>query len=176
MPKSTCTLLPLSLAALALPVAGGTAVAAPVGPNAAACAAGQPALIVRVSGFKEATGRLRLKLYEADPRSYLGKTSQIDRIVVPVRHGGSVDVCVPVPRAGGYVVSVLHDIDGDNQSEMSDGGGVTGNPRPSLGDLIGKRKPSLSQVTVRVGTSPVVTPVRLLYRQGLSVGPVRDPA
>ena len=176
MPQLTRALLPLSLAALALPVAGGIAVAAPVGPDAAVCAAGEPALIVRVSGFKQATGRLRLKLYEADARSYLGKTSQIDRIVVPVRHGGSLDICVPVPNAGGYVVSVLHDIDGDNRSEMSDGGGVTGNPRPSLGDLIGKRKPSLAQVTVRVGSAPVVAPVRLLYRQGLSVGPVRDPA
>lgn len=176
MPPLTRTFLPLSIAALVLPVTSGPAMAWPVGPNAAACAAGQPALVVRVSGFKKATGRLRLKLYEADTRSYLGKTSQIDRIVVPVRHGGVIDVCVPVPAAGGYVVSVLHDINGDNESEMSDGGGVTGNPRPSLGDLLAKRKPPLTQVTVRVGAAPVVAPVRLLYRQGLSVGPVRNPA
>ncbi len=154
---------------------GGSAAARPVGPDAQACAAGKPALVVRVFGFKQATGRLRLKLYDADPRTYLGKTSQLDRIVVPVRSGGQLDVCVPVPHAGGYVVSVLHDVDGDNDAESSDGGGVTGNPRVSLGDAITGRRPPLARVTVWVGTTPVIAPVRLMYKQGLSIGPVRNP-
>ena len=154
---------------------GGPAAARPVGPDARVCAAGEPALVVRVSGFRQATGRLRLKLYDADPRTYLGKTSQIDRIVVPVRSGGHIDVCVPVPRAGGYVVSVLHDVDGDNDAESSDGGGVTGNPQVSLGDAITGRKPPLARVTVRVGGFPILAPVRLMYKHGLSVGPARNP-
>lgn len=152
----------------------GVAIAAPVGPKAAACAAGKPALLVRVHGFKQATGTLRLKLYTADSRTYLGKTSQIDRMVLPAR-GGVMDVCMPVPGPGGYVVSVLHDVNGNNDSETSDGGGVTGNPRPSLASLISSRRPPLSQVTVRVGSGPVVAPVQLLYKSGLSVRPVPNP-
>lgn len=166
-----------SVAAGALATLGvaGVSQAAPVGPGARVCNADGPALLVRVTGFKQATGRLRLKLYEANSRDYLGKTSQIERVVVPVRRGGAIDVCLPVPKAGGYVVSVLHDLDGDNNAESSDGGGVTGNPRVSLGDAITGRKPPLSAVTVRVGGSTVVAPVRLMYKQGLSVGPVRNP-
>ncbi len=164
----------VAIGAIGLTMASG-ALARPVGPDAQACVAGAPSLIVRVSGFKQATGRLRLKLYDANPRTYLGKQSQIDRIVVPVRAGGQIDVCVPVPRSGGYVVSVLHDIDGDNRAETSDGGGVTGNPDVSLGDAITGRKPPLSRVAVRVGDGPRVVPVRLLYKQGLSIGPVRNP-
>lgn len=159
-------------AALAAPAA---AHAGPLGPDARVCAAGGPAVLVRVVGLKQATGRLRLKLYEANSRDYLGKTSQIERVVVPVDRGGAFDVCLAVPKAGAYVVSVLHDLDGDNNAESSDGGGVTGNPRVSLGDAITGRKPPLPAVTVRVGSSTVVAPVRLLYKQGLSIGPVRNP-
>lgn len=149
--------------------------AAPIGPGASVCAADGPALLVRVHGFKQATGRLRFKLYNATSREYLGKTSQISRVVVPVSRGGSIDVCLPVPKAGAYVVSVAHDLDSDNKIETSDGGGVTGNPRISLSDAITGRKPPLGAVTVRVGGSTVIAPVRLMYKQGLSVGPVRSP-
>lgn len=165
----------LTLGGLGLGLAtAGVAMAAPVGPKAAACRAGQSALLVRVYGFKQATGTIRIKLYTADSRTYLGKTSQIDRLVLPAR-GGVMDVCVPVPRPGNYVVSVRHDVNGNNDSDTSDGGGVTGNPRPSLSSLLTSTRPPLSQVTVRVGDGPVVAPVRLLYKQGLSVAPAKNP-
>ena len=172
MPRIPALLL---AGAAALTVPAFAANAGPLGPDARVCAAGGPALLVRVVGLKQATGRLRLKLYEANSRDYLGKTSQIERVVVPVNRGGAIDVCLAVPKPGGYVVSVLHDVDGDNNAESSDGGGVTGNPRVSLGDAITGRKPALSAVTVRVGSATVVAPVRLLYKQGLSIGPVRNP-
>ena len=170
----TMTRMLLTGGAAAALATAGMAAAAPVGPKAAACAAGKPALLVRVYGFKQAVGRLRVKLYTADERTYLTKASQVDRIFVPVR-GGVMDVCVPVPGPGAYVVSVAHDLDGDDKIEMSDGGGVTGNPRPSLASLISKTRPPLSRVAVRVGDSPVLAPVQLLYKAGLSVKPAANP-
>ena len=85
---------------------------------------------------------------------------------------GPVDVCMPVPRAGVYAVSVRHDANGNGGADIrQDGGGFSGNPSISLFDAMFKRKPSPVQVQVRV-TGLTNVPVVLNYVRGASVGPI----
>lgn len=156
-------------AAMALPAMGH---AAPVGPFASVCEAGEPAMLVHVTGFKSRTGTLRVQSYGGDPDHYFDKGSYLKRIEVPVPAAGALDVCVPVPAPGRYAVSVRHDIDGSGKSGKSDGGGMSGNPRLSLLDLMLKRKPSPDQVAVEVGHGVKLVPITLNYLAGGSFRPV----
>ncbi|WP_235537531.1 DUF2141 domain-containing protein [Sphingomonas sp. Root1294] len=157
----------LSLVA-AMPAAAGAAV---LGPDSAACNGGGPAMLVHVDGFKKRTGTLRVQSYGGNPTRYFEKGSWLRRIDVPVPPSGAVDVCVPVGANGSYAVSVRHDIDGSGKTGMNDGGGMSGNPRLSLMDVIFRRKPAPDKVQVNVhGVTQV--PVTLNYVQGGSFGPL----
>ena len=131
-----------------------------------------PAMLVHVTGFKERRGSLRIQAYGGDPSGWFEKGRWIDRIDVPVPAGGPVDVCVTVPAAGRYAVSVRHDVDGDRKSGRSDGGGMSGNPQLGLTDLIFKRKPAADKVAVRVSQGATRVPVVLNYIQGTSFRPI----
>ena len=147
--------------------------AAPVGPFANVCAAGNPALLVHVTGFKARTGVLRVQSYGGDPDHYFDKGSYLKRIDVHVPPSASaLDVCVPVPVPGRYAISVRHDVDGSGKTDRSDGGGMSGNPHLSLFDLMFKRKPSPDQVAVEVSRGVRVVPVTLNYLDGGSFRPV----
>ena len=147
--------------------------AAPVGPFANVCAAGDPALLVHVTGFKARTGVLRVQSYGGDPGHYFDKGSYLKRIDVRVPPSASaLDVCVPVPAPGRYAISVRHDVDGSGKIDRSDGGGMSGNPHLSLFDLMFKRKPSPDQVAVEVLRGVRVVPVTLNYLDGGSFRPV----
>ncbi len=160
-----------------LPLVGGAAVAAfgligpadatIVGSDTAVCAAGKPALLVRVNGLKQATGTLKLSVYGNEPSVYLKKQGRLRRIKVPVHGRGPIDVCVAVPKAGRYAVAVHHDLNGNGDKDRHDGGGYSNNPRVSITNL----RPSFAQTAVSVGKSPARVAVRLLYVRGLSVGP-----
>jgi len=156
-------------AVLALPAAGR---AAPAGPFAEACAAGQPAMLVHVIGFKARTGIVRVQSYGGDPVHYFDKGSYLKRIELRVPPAGALDVCVPVPAPGRYAVSVRHDIDGSGHAGRTDGGGLSGNPHLSLFDLLFKRKPPVEQVAVAVGHGVRVVPITLNYLSGGSFEPV----
>ncbi len=157
-----------ALAVTAVPV---PAAAALLGPDAAACATGKPAVIVSVTGFKKRSGKVRVQLYRS-ATNYLDKGSYLERIDVAVPATGDASVCVPVPKAGRYVVSVRHDLNGNGKSDMKDGGGFSGNPDVKLSDVIGKRKPSLTETSFAVGSSPARVRVVLSYLRGLSFQPV----
>ena len=138
-----------------------------VGSDAAVCAAGKPALLVRVNGLKQASGTLKLSVYGSDPSVYLKKQGRLRRIKVPVHSRGPIDVCVAVPKAGRYAVAVHHDLNGNGDKDRHDGGGYSNNPRVSITNL----RPPFAQTAVSVGKSPAKVAVRLLYVRGLSVGP-----
>ena len=146
--------------------------AAPVGPFAAACETGEPAMLVHVVGFKARTGVVRVQSYGGDPDHYFDKGSYLKRIELRVPPAGALDVCVPVPMPGRYAISVRHDIDGSGHTGRLDGGGMSGNPHVSLFDLMFKRKPSPDLVAVAVGRGVRVVPVVLNYLSGASFGPV----
>lgn len=143
--------------------------AAVLGPDAPLCGEGRPAVLVSVNGFKARTGSLRVQLYGSEPRAFLAKGGRLRRVDLPVTAAGPMAVCVAVPRPGTYAIAVRHDVNGDNaQHDWSDGGGFSNNPRLSLFHL----KPSLSEVAFNVGNGVKPISVLLLYRHGLSIGPV----
>ena len=143
-------------------------VQAAVGPHAQLCAAGRPAVLARVSGFKVARGTLSVKLYPGNSR-FLEKGGYIRKVEVPVTRAGAIDVCVPVPSSGRYALSVRHEISGEKS--RSDGGGFSGNPKLSLLDVVLERKRDRSAVSFQVNGSTRVVPVTLLYLQGASLRP-----
>jgi uncharacterized protein (DUF2141 family) len=157
------------IAAAAVTVLGVSAPAgsAVLGSDAAVCAAGKPALLVRVHGLKQASGTLKLAVYGNNPSVYLKKQGRLRRIKVPVNSRGPIDVCLAVPRPGRYAVAVHHDLNGNGDKDRHDGGGYSNNPRVSITNL----RPPFPQTAISVGNSPARVPVRLLYVRGLSVGP-----
>lgn len=144
--------------------------AAVLGADAAACARGASAVLVRVDGFKQRSGTLRVQVYGSNPADFLAKGKKLRRIDVPVTRAGRMDVCVALPGPGQYAVAVRHDLDGNGKSGWSDGGGFSRNPDISLVSL----KPKYRDVAISVGSGPKPVDVTLNYRQGLSIGPVRS--
>jgi uncharacterized protein (DUF2141 family) len=146
---------------------GAPATAAPGG-DAAACARGESAVLVRVSGFKATSGNLRVQIYGANPADFLAKGKKLRRIDLPVR-SSRMDVCVALPGPGNYAVAVRHDVDGDGaRGDWGDGGGFSRNPSLSLISL----KPKYRDVVIQVGRGVRPVDVVLNYRKGLSIGPV----
>ena len=152
---------------MALAAQPGAAQAA-LGPDAAACRGGGPALLVNVSGFKQRSGNLRVNVYGSDPEAFLERGRYVRRIDLRVTGSGTMPVCVRLPRAGRYAVAVRHDVDGDG-NDWGDGGGFSRNPRLSLTSL----RPRYQNVAVNVGQGVLGLNVTLNYRFGLTVRPVR---
>ena len=167
MSKLVAGIAGLMLAA-AMPAGAGTTV---LGSDAAACGGEGPAMLVHVEGLKKRSGTIRVQSYGGNPNRYFDKGAYLRRIDVPVPATGPINICVSVPADGNYAVSVRHDLDGSGKTGMNDGGGMSGNPRLSLLDVLFKRKPNPRQVQVSVhGVTQV--PVVLNYVQGGSFGPV----
>lgn len=149
--------------------AGAGAVA--LGPDAAVCDGNGPAILVRIEGIKKRTGALRVQSYGGSPSRYFEKGAYLRRIDVPVPASGPIHICMPVPADGNYAISVRHDLDGSGKTGINDGGGMSGNPRLSMFDVMFKRKPDPRKVQVTVhGVVPVS--IVLNYVQGGSFGPI----
>lgn len=161
----------LAGAGLAILAAYSSAAAA-IGPHAAKCGNGTPSVIARVNGLKARTGVVRVQLYANNKSTFLEKRRWIQRVDVAATRSGVMDICVPVPRAGSYALSVRHDLNANGKSDRADGGGFSGNPKVSITDLAFKKKPDLARVAFSVGAGPRVVPVTLNYVRGLSFKPV----
>ena len=158
----------LAAALIFLPQAAG-AQAPVLGTDAAACApgAGGHAALIRVSGFKDRIGRLRLQFYGDDPKTFLASGTYIRRQEVPMTAAGDMVICISVPAPGAYAFVVLHDRDEDGRlSIWSDGVGFSNNPRLALA------KPKLEPMLVTIGNGVTPIPVVMNYRRGLSVKPL----
>ncbi|WCT72841.1 DUF2141 domain-containing protein [Sphingomonas naphthae] len=173
-------MLKLRIAALAAAlvstgsIGAGSSKAAVLGPEAQVCnEAHRPAMLVKVTGLKARTGVIRVQSYGGDPANFFDKGSYLKRIEVRAPASGTIEVCVPVEREGVYAVSVRHDVNGSGKSDMSDGGGMSGNPDLSMWDVMFKRKPDPARVSVRVRDGIAVVPVTLRYLQGGSFKPVK---
>lgn len=153
-------------AACALPAPA----SAQLGPDAAACrsSSGQ-AVLVTVDGFRARTGNIRVAIYGSDPRLFLARGQTLRKINVPVTASGAMRICVALPGPGRYAVAVRHDVNGNNHSDWSDGGGFSRNPRVSLTNL----RPRYENVAINVGRGITPVSVVLNYRFGLSIRPVR---
>ena len=164
----------LAIAAMAMPFAMPiqAAEANTLGPYAARCDAGGTAVIARINGFAARSGVVRVQLYGNNAANFLEKKKYLQRVDVAVPRSGSVDICIPVPRAGAYALSVRHDMNSNGKSDKKDGGGFSGNPEVSFWDLVFKRKPDISKALFSVGTGPKIVPVTLNYVQGTSFKPI----
>lgn len=143
-----------------------------LGPETAACRSGSqtPAVRVLLSGFKTRVGEVQFRVYD-DPRRFLAKGQRLKRVKVPVTASGPFEVCIALPKAGRYAIAVHHDLEADGSKGWNDGGAYSGNPRLSLLRL----KPTFDQAAFAVGSQPTLVRITLLYRQGLSIGPVAHP-
>ena len=136
-----------------------------------------PAFQVTAVGLKDRHGRLRLEVYPPTEADFLqdddvlisaGKVFRRAEIAVPAT--GPATMCVRVPRAGSYTLSLLHDRDGNRKFGLSvDGLGFPNNPPLHFS------KPAASVVRVTAGPGITSLTIRMNYRHGLlSFGPIGE--
>lgn len=137
---------------------------------ASACAPGSggPAALVKVHGFKDRVGNLRVIIYRAREDEFLESGKYVQRIDVPVPPSGDMTVCAPIPDRGDHIVVVLHDRDANGKfGAFHDGVGFGGNPK------LGLSKPKIEDVKLPInGVVPLT--VELNYMRGLRPRPVRQ--
>lgn len=134
-----------------------------------------PSFLVSVEGLKDRSGKLKLEVYPANSSDFLeddnilisaGKTFR--RVEQPVPASGPVHLCVRVPSAGRYAVSLLHDRDSDRKfSWRVDGIGFAGNPK------LGWSKPAASDASASARSAPTQIEIVMNYRRGLGLRPIR---
>ena len=72
-------------------------------PNDPTCKeGGKPALLVRVTGLKNGSGKVRVQAYGPGASNHLKKGKWAGRVDVPLNGRRSVDICLPLPAAGTY--------------------------------------------------------------------------
>ncbi len=147
-----------------------------LGPEAAACSriADGPSVLVRVYGFKNRAGNVRVELYPATQEDFLASRAKLTsegklfkRFDVRTPESGDVRICVAVPEDGEYSLSVLHDRNASGKLDVfSDGYGFPNNPR------LGMSKPSVDKATFTVSGKAKLDIV-LNYFSGFSAKPIK---
>lgn len=161
MAKLRNGLMVLSAAFLGLP---GLGAAQALGPNPTLCSGGrEPTILVRVTGFKNRVGTVRVRTFSGDPDTYFNKKFAQKRFEYNVPAAGPVDICVPVGAPGTYAVDIRHDINNNGDTDRSDGVGASGNPKFSLMSILFGRKPPARQVQVSVANGTTVVPITVRY-------------
>ncbi len=135
------------------------------------CRAGEsgPAFMVGIDGLRDRTGWIKVEVYPANDQDFLaddnllinaGKTFR--RVEVAVPPSGRPQICVRVPRAGVYAVSILHDRNRDHRFSLTqDGVGFAGNPH------LGLSRPSAAAASARAGEGLTAIGVTMNYRHGM---------
>lgn len=149
--------------------------AAALGPDAALCSSnGGPAMLVRVNGLKHRGGKLRLRTFlGSDRASWFDKKMALKRTEIDLPDAGPIEICMPVPRAGGYVVDLRHDTNNDGKTDRADGAGSSGNPEISLFSFMLGSKPPASKVVVQAGNGVTPVSITVKYLQGGSFKPMQ---
>lgn len=167
-----------SLSLLAM-LAGATIPSTPdLGKAEGRCRANErgPAFLVTVNGLKDRRGKLKLEVYPANDDDFLaddnilisaGKTFR--RVEVDVPAGARPELCIRLPRAGPYAVSLLHDRNANRKFNWrSDGIGFAGNPR------LGMSQPDAAEASAVAGEGPTRITITLNYLRGLSMRPLAN--
>ena len=134
-----------------------------------------PSFLVDVEGLKDRSGKLKLEVYPANDPDFMeddnilistGKTFR--RVEQPVSASGPVRLCVRLPSAGSYAVSLLHDRDNNRKfSWRVDGIGFAGNPK------LGWSKPHASDASATARSGPTQIEIVMNYQRGLGMRPIR---
>jgi uncharacterized protein (DUF2141 family) len=129
------------------------------------CAPGKgPAIRLEVSGLKSNAGNLFVRTYHARSSDWLKSRRYIHRIDTVPRKG-TTTVCVPLPAAGDYAITVQHDVNGNRDTDLSiDGAGVSNNPK--IGSFLGlvPRPPSLGQARFTAGAGITRMTIAVQYK------------
>jgi uncharacterized protein (DUF2141 family) len=143
-----------------------------LGPHAARCLAGNsPAILVNVVGLKQRSGALRVRTFGGATSTWFEKKSWLTRVEVPAPATGPIRICMPVPAAGSYAIDLRHDVNGNGDTDRSDGGGASGDPKVTLLDFVFGRKPSPKVTAVRVGNGVTEITVTAMYLKGGALRP-----
>lgn len=143
-----------------------------LGPAASRCAAGGgPAMLVSVTGLRNSAGTVRVRSFGGSPSTYFDKKRALSRVRVPTPASGTAQICVPVSAPGWYAVDVRHDANANTDTDRSDGGGASGNPRVTLFDILLGTKPPADKVRVWVGPGVTTVPVTIMYLRGGAMRP-----
>ena len=142
----------------------------PPAPGACRAEAGGAAVLVKVTGLKDASGNLRVQLYGDRPQEFLEKGAQLRRVEMPAPPGSEASLCVLVEKPGLHAIVALHDRNANGKLDLAgDGVGFSRDPR------LGFSKPKYDDVafTVRPGVQSIE--IRMNYRQGMAVRPLARP-
>lgn len=134
-----------------------------------------PSFLVNVEGLKDRTGKLKLEVYPprdsdflADDNILISAGKVFRRVEQSIPASGPVQLCIRVPAAGSYAVSLLHDRDGNRKFGWRvDGIGFAGNPK------LGWGKPAASAASAVARSGPTQIEIVMNYRRGLGMRPIR---
>lgn len=166
-----------SLSVIAL-LAGGAVKPSPsLGKAEAACRPSEsgPAIYITAKGLKDRKGLLRAELYPPNEKDFLaddsilvnaGKTFRRVDLTIPAT--GDPVLCMRIPAAGKYTLSLLHDRDRNLKfGTFSDGIGFSNNPK------IGRSKPKAAAVIFSAGAGINRMNITMNYLSGISMKPVK---
>lgn len=147
--------------ALAAPVVLGSK----IGNDMSRCASGEgPAVRLEVTGLKSSSGNLFVRTYYARSSDWLKSRRYIHRIETRPRQG-TTTVCIPLPAAGDYAITVQHDANGNRDTDFStDGAGVSNNVK--FGSFLGvvPRPPGVDKARFRAGPGVTRMTIAVQYQ------------
>lgn len=164
----------ITTTAALLPMVAASALPAGLAGDTHACDGG-PAVLVRVVGLKDRTGQVRVELYPGTDEDFLAPRKVLraqgklfKRIDTPVPPHGAMQVCVSLPGAGRYTLSVLHDRNLNGKLDLfKDGYGFPNNPKLGFG------KPPASTAAFTASAGVTTLDIRLNYWNGIGARPLR---
>ncbi len=119
-----------------------------------------PAVLVKISGLKDTTGKLRVQSYRGTQEEWLKSGAWLTRIEVPVT-ANNMTFCLPFSRTGEYAIAVRHDLNGNGKTDItSDGGGMSNNPSINIFNL---GKPSYKKTKFALGNEVKTISISMKY-------------
>jgi uncharacterized protein (DUF2141 family) len=163
MPPTALRALAASLALAALAATAGPAQAQyrqKIANDPAKCRGKGPAVSVSLTGIKSSAGTVRVQLYRGTKQDWLADGRWIYRIEARAR-AGAMSFCMPVPEPGSYAIAVRHDVNDNDETDLTqDGGGASNNPSFNIFNL---GKPSVSKTAFPAGTEVKTIAIRVRY-------------
>ena len=97
---------------------------------------------------------------EEEERDWLETGRWLNRIELPAR-AGTMSVCMPAPGPGTYGIAIRHDVNGNDETDLTqDGGGMSNNPSINIFNL---GKPSYTKVAFSLAQEVKAMTIRMRY-------------